>query len=41
MGWLVVIRATGVELRKTLCAAEEPDLIQTVHGSGYQLKEPV
>ncbi len=28
-------------LRKILCAAREPDLIQTVRGSGYQLKEPV
>ena len=28
-------------LRKTLCAAGEADLIQTVRGSGYQLKEPV
>ncbi|HLG79163.1 MAG TPA: response regulator transcription factor [Ktedonobacteraceae bacterium] len=27
-------------LRKALCAAGEPDLIQTVRGSGYQLKEP-
>jgi DNA-binding response OmpR family regulator len=26
-------------LRKLLCAAGEPDLIQTVRGSGYQLKE--
>lgn len=28
-------------LRKLLCAAGELDLIQTVRGSGYQLKEPV
>jgi len=28
-------------LRQKLCAAREPDLIQTVRGSGYQLKEPV
>jgi DNA-binding response OmpR family regulator len=28
-------------LRKALCAAGEPDLIQTVRGSGYQLKEPM
>lgn len=28
-------------LRKLLCAAGEPDLIQTVRGSGYQLKEPL
>jgi two-component system OmpR family response regulator len=28
-------------LRKALCAAGEPDLIQTVRGSGYQLKEPL
>ena len=41
MGWQVVILATGVELRKTLCAAGESDLIQTARGSGYQLKEPV
>lgn len=27
-------------LRKALCAAGEPDLIQTVRGAGYQLKEP-
>ncbi|HET8841750.1 MAG TPA: response regulator transcription factor [Ktedonobacteraceae bacterium] len=27
-------------LRKILCAQGEPDLIQTVRGSGYQLKEP-
>lgn len=29
------------KLRKTLCTAGEPDLIQTIRGSGYQLKEPV
>lgn len=28
-------------LRKALCAAGEPDLIQTVRGSGYQLREPL
>jgi DNA-binding response OmpR family regulator len=28
-------------LRKALCAVGEPDLIQTVRGSGYQLKEPL
>lgn len=28
-------------LRKLLCAAGEPDVIQTVRGSGYQLKEPL
>lgn len=28
-------------LRKMLCAAGEPDVIQTVRGSGYQLKEPL
>lgn len=28
-------------LRKALCAAGEPDLIHTVRGSGYQLKEPL
>ena len=28
-------------LRRTLCAEGEPDLIQTVRGSGYQLKEPL
>jgi len=28
-------------LRQKLCAAGEPDLIQTVRGSGYQLKEPM
>jgi two-component system, OmpR family, response regulator MprA len=27
-------------LRKALCAAGEPNLIQTVRGAGYQLKEP-
>jgi DNA-binding response OmpR family regulator len=27
-------------LRTKLCAAGEPDLIQTIRGSGYQLKEP-
>ena len=27
-------------LRNKLCAAGEPDVIQTVRGSGYQLKEP-
>ncbi len=27
-------------LRNKLCAAGEPNLIQTVRGSGYQLKEP-
>lgn len=27
-------------LRQKLCAMGEPDLIQTVRGSGYQLKEP-
>lgn len=27
-------------LRKALCAAGEPDLIQTVRGLGYRLKEP-
>ncbi|GAC1628147.1 MAG: hypothetical protein NVS4B9_19760 [Ktedonobacteraceae bacterium] len=29
------------KLRKRLCAAGEPDFIQTVRGSGYQLKELV
>ncbi|GCE18233.1 response regulator transcription factor [Dictyobacter kobayashii] len=28
-------------LRNKLCAAGEPNLIQTVRGSGYQLKEPI
>jgi DNA-binding response OmpR family regulator len=28
-------------LRKALCAAGEPDVIQTVRGAGYQLKEPL
>ncbi|HEU5227560.1 MAG TPA: response regulator transcription factor [Ktedonobacteraceae bacterium] len=28
-------------LRRALCAAGESDLIQTVRGAGYQLKEPV
>jgi DNA-binding response OmpR family regulator len=28
-------------LRNKLCAAGEPNVIQTVRGSGYQLKEPV
>jgi DNA-binding response OmpR family regulator len=28
-------------LRNKLCANGEPDLIQTVRGAGYQLKEPV
>src|SRR5260370_3247442 len=28
-------------LRQKLCAAGEPDVIQTVRGSGYQLKEPL
>ncbi len=27
-------------LRRKLCAQQEPDLIQTVRGTGYQLKEP-
>jgi two-component system OmpR family response regulator len=27
-------------LRTKLCAEGEPDLIQTIRGSGYQLKEP-
>jgi DNA-binding response OmpR family regulator len=27
-------------LRNKLCAASEPDVIQTIRGSGYQLKEP-
>ncbi len=27
-------------LRNKLCAAGEPDVIQTIRGSGYQLKEP-
>ena len=27
-------------LRTKLCAQGEPDLIQTIRGSGYQLKEP-
>jgi DNA-binding response OmpR family regulator len=27
-------------LRNKLCAADEPNIIQTVRGSGYQLKEP-
>jgi two-component system, OmpR family, response regulator MprA len=27
-------------LRNKLCAQGEPDLIQTIRGSGYQLKEP-
>ncbi len=28
-------------LRSKLCAEDEPDLIQTIRGSGYQLKEPL
>lgn len=27
-------------LRRKLCAGNEPDVIQTIRGSGYQLKEP-
>jgi DNA-binding response OmpR family regulator len=27
-------------LRNKLCARGEPDMIQTIRGSGYQLKEP-
>ncbi len=27
-------------LRNKLCAADEPNVIQTIRGSGYQLKEP-
>lgn len=28
-------------LRRKLCAVDEPDVIQTIRGSGYQLREPV
>ena len=28
-------------LRRKLCELNEPDVIQTIRGSGYQLKEPV
>ncbi|HVB60605.1 MAG: response regulator transcription factor [Ktedonobacteraceae bacterium] len=27
-------------LRRKLCAVDEPDVIQTIRGSGYQLREP-
>jgi len=27
-------------LRRKLCAGDEPDVIQTIRGSGYQLREP-